>query len=497
MRIAIIGAGFAGLCTAKHFGAFGHEVTVFEKAPDVGGVWSKTRSYPGVSTQNGKDTYHLSDFKMPKHYPEWPSGPQVQSYLEDYAQKFDVMGKVRLSTLVEHAKRDEAAQTWTVTSRDLTTDQTNTETFDFVVVANGIFSKPMVPDYPGAAEFRAGGGVLCHSSEFTDLDQARGKSVLAVGYGKSTCDIAVGLAGVTNEMTVVARHLIWKMPKKLANVLNFKFLFLTRMGEALFPYIRRKGFERFLHGPGKPVRNSMLGSVQGVIARQLKLKKLGLVPDGSFERIARSTVSLVSDGFFDQVASGKIKVERDAEISRLTIEGGKPMAVLSNGKHVPADIVVCGTGWHQEVPFLDADVQARILDTRGNFRLYKTILPPTQAGLAFNGYNSSFFSPLSAEIGALWIAGYLMGDLKLPPVAEQLRVTDERLAWMEERTEGKHARGTNIIPFSMHQIDELLADLRLPIGGMTRFVEWQMPIKPSAYAGVAGKLLARQKKRGG
>ena len=139
----------------------------------------------------------------------------------------------------------------------------------------------------------------------------------------------------------------------------------------------------------------------------------------------------------------------------------------------------------------------RLLDARGNYRLYKNILPPTQAGLAFNGYNSSFFSPLSAEMGALWIAGYLMDDLKLPAVAEQLRITDERLAWMEERTEGKHARGTNIIPFSMHQIDELLADLRLPIGGMRRFMEWQMPVKPGAYAGMAGKLLARQKNRAG
>ena len=166
----------------------------------------------------------------------------------------------------------------------------------------------------------------------------------------------------------------------------------------------------------------------------------------------------MTDGFFDLVAAGKIKVERDTEISRLTIEGGKPIAVLSNGKHLAADIAICGTGWLQDVPFLDADVQARLLDAWGNCRLYRNILPPTQAGLAFYGYNSSFFSPLSAEMGALWIAGYLMDDLKLPAVAEQLRITDERLAWMEERTEGKHARGTNIIPFSMHQIDELLAD---------------------------------------
>lgn len=56
-------------------------MTVFEKVPDVGGVWSASRLYPGISTQNGKDTYCLADFPMPKDYPEWPSGQQVQAYL--------------------------------------------------------------------------------------------------------------------------------------------------------------------------------------------------------------------------------------------------------------------------------------------------------------------------------------------------------------------------------------------------------------------------------
>ncbi len=108
--------------------------------------------------------------------------------------------------------------------------------------------------------------------------------------------------------------------------------------------------------------------------------------------------------------------------------------------------------------------------------------------LAFNGYNSSFFSPLSAEMGALWIASLLAGALKLPSDAVQRDATDRRLRWMEERTEGKHARGTNIIPFSMHQIDELLADMDLSIGPVQRFMEWQMPVKPGNYARVAKEL---------
>ena len=48
MRVGVIGAGVAGLSTAKVLLAAGHEVVVFDRTPDVGGVWSRTRRYPGI-----------------------------------------------------------------------------------------------------------------------------------------------------------------------------------------------------------------------------------------------------------------------------------------------------------------------------------------------------------------------------------------------------------------------------------------------------------------
>jgi hypothetical protein len=194
------------------------------------------------------------------------------------------------------------------------------------------------------------------------------------------------------------------------------------------------------------------------------------------------------------VETGRIRVAREAEIARLAVEDGQRVAYLTDGQRLPADIVICGTGWRQEVPFLDAGVQAKIHDAKGNFRLHRCILPPGVQNLAFNGYNSSFFSPLSAEVGSWWIAALIAGDLKLPPEAERVASTDRRLAWMEARTEGKHAKGTNIIPFSMHQIDQLLDDLRMPIGGMQRFMEWQLPVKPAAYAKIGEAVKARLKR---
>lgn len=484
MRIAVIGAGFAGLSAVKVLTAFGHDVTAYEKAPDVGGVWSRTRRYPGLTTQNGSDTYALSDFPMPKHYPEWPSGEQVQSYLQAYAEHFGVLDKIRLDTEVVSA--EQGGDGWTVHTGN------DSETFDHLVVANGIFSEPSLPDYPGLGEYAAAGGRLTHASEFTDVEDARGRDVVVVGYGKSSCDVAVALSEVATSTTVVARELLWKMPRKLGGVLNYKYLLLTRLGEALFRYQTPVGFERFLHGPGVGVRNSMLGSIQSLVTRQLKLDDLGLVPPGTMERIARSTVSLVTEGFFEKAADGTIDIRRDMSITGLLEKDGRPAVELADGTVVAADVVVCGTGFHQRVPFLDDATQARLHDERGNFELFRQILPHDVEHLTFCGYNSSFFSPLSAEVAALWIAQHLDGALTLPRVEERRAQVAARLRWMEERTEGKHARGTNIIPFSVHNIDEMLGDIGLGVGRVGRVAEWLMPLRPGAYAAVTRRLVARR-----
>jgi dimethylaniline monooxygenase (N-oxide forming) len=491
--VGIIGAGFAGLSTAKVLASFGFDVTVFEKEPDVGGVWAASRRYPGLTTQNPRTTYALSDYPMPAHYPEWPSGEQVQAYLQGYVEHFGLEGRLQRSAQVVQADLDEARGQWTVTVRHLAGARAGALTehvFDQLVVCNGIFSEPAVPAYPGAVEFEAAGGRLCHTSQFNDATEAAGKHVLVVGYGKSSCDLANAVAATSRSTTVLARHLIWKIPKKFFNLLNFKFLLLTRMGEALFKYIELKGFERFLHGPGKPVRDSMLGSVQAVVTRQLQLQKIGLHPGTPLETIARSTVSLVTDGFYEKVAAGTLKVRKHTVIEQLM--PGK--ARLSTGEVVPADLVVCGTGWRQQVPFFGPGLLGRVTDARGNFRLYRSMLPVGVPRLAFNGYNSSFFSQLNCEIGALWLADLLCGGLQLPPPEQMNTHIDRRLAWMEERTDGKHSKGTNIIPFSVHHIDELLQDMRLPLGRATRFKQWLGPIDPADYAVVTRRLLKRHQK---
>jgi dimethylaniline monooxygenase (N-oxide forming) len=488
-NIAIVGAGFAGLVSAKVFRDFGWSVKVFEKDFEVGGVWSSSRRYPGLTTQNVRSTYALSDFPYPKDYPEWPSGEQVQKYMADYVTHFRLANDINLNTTVESTTFDEISQSWTVTTSD--SQGNHEEKFDFLVVANGIFSDPFVPDFEGQEGFLAAGGTIQHTCDFHSVDEIAGKDVVVVGYGKSSCDVAAATVGTSKSTTIVARKIIWKIPKKFKNVLNYKMLLLTRMGEALFPYVELKGVEKFLHGKGKAVSAGMLGSVQAVVTSQFKLNDIQLNPNTGLDTIVRSTVSLASDNFFKYIQEGKLVVERDTEIVKL--EPG--MATLKNGKQIPAEAIICGTGFHQRIPFFSPELMELITDSKNNFMLYRQILPIGVPRLAFNGYNSSFFSQLNAEVGAWWIASHLSGMLDLPSDDEQIAFTAKRLEWMEKRTEGKHSRGTNIIPFSVHNVDELLSDLEIHISSFKRFQEWLLPIDPRNYASIEGKLITRRDKK--
>jgi cation diffusion facilitator CzcD-associated flavoprotein CzcO len=489
MRIAIIGAGLAGLVTAKVLTQAGHEPHVFEKAPDVGGVWSRTRRYPGVTTQSPKAQYSFSDFPMPADFPEWPDGAQVQSYLADYTAHFGLEPALRLNTeVISAGPTGDGA--WSVEYRDAAGTHT-TESYDRLVVANGVFCEPAVPRFDGLAEFTDSGGQVCAGTEFHDAEQARGRAVLVVGYGKSACDVAVAISAVAARTDVIARQLLWKVPRKVGGRLNFKMLLLTRLGEGLFRYIRPRGLERFLHGPGNGLRRLMINSIGSVSVRQLGLRRLGLVPEGTMEDIVRGAIGLATEGFFEAVTAGDITVHRDRTIEQLLVVDGAPTARLSDGTLLPADLVVCATGFTQGVPFLPGEVRDQLLDERGNFMLYRQILPLGTPGLYFNGYNSSFFSPLNAELAALWIAADLAGALEKPDTESMRHAVVEQLAFMDIATDTHHCRGTKIIPFSIHNADEVLGDLGLNINPLIRAAHWLGPVDPAAYRRLTPMLLKR------
>lgn len=91
-RIIIIGAGWAGLATAKTYLQMARrldrriELTVLDNAPAApGGVWNPSRLYPGLLVQGLNGFYEFSDLSMidDEHpYGSIVTGERVQSYCE-------------------------------------------------------------------------------------------------------------------------------------------------------------------------------------------------------------------------------------------------------------------------------------------------------------------------------------------------------------------------------------------------------------------------------
>jgi cation diffusion facilitator CzcD-associated flavoprotein CzcO len=409
-------------------------------------------------------TYGFSDHEAPESWPEYPDGAQWQSHLAGYVARFGLAESLRLGDGVALAAP--SAHGW-----DLTLDSGARLDVDHLVVANGVFCQPHIPDWPGRESHAAAGGVVKAPSAQLTLDDARGKDVVVVGYGKSACDVALALSEVATTVTLVARRLLWKGAKRALGRDGEDFV-MTRTGELMFA--RPKAFRPLFNLVGRATN------------RQQGLAQLGLVPPGRFEEIAQSTISLATDGLYDAVRAGAVAVHRDRSIAALAGEKA-PTAVLDDGTVLAADLVVAATGFEQAVPFLEASV--RVQNESGEFELFRRILPHDVPNLTFCGYNSSLISTLNAEVGAVWTAAYLAGALTLPPT--QLRRAEVRaeLAEMAERTGGKHARGTCIIPFSIKNIDQMLDDLGTKLPARKRAAQWTRRAKPSDYrAALAGVL---------
>jgi len=459
MQIAVIGAGIAGLAATKVLTAVGHDVTTFDTEPDIGGVWSPTRHYPGLTTQNTRMTYEFSDHPAPSDWPDYPSAEQWHSYLRGYVERFGFDGCLRLGTGVALAKPTDGG--W-----DLSLDSGEHVETDHVVVANGVFSRPLIPDWPGLSAHAEAGGEVKAPSQGLTLDDGRGKHVVVVGYGKSACDSAMALSTVAASVTMVPRRLLWKGPKVLLGK-HFEDFAITRLGEVLFARPRTFG--------------PLFSVLSRATVKQQGLAALGLIPPGRFEDIVANSASLATDGFFDAVRSGTIAVLRDRSIVELRGSDGSdgsdgpdgpdgPRAVLDDGSVLPADLIVAATGFAQNVPFLDPALSAQ--NTDGDFELFRNVLPHTIPNLTFAGYNTSLVSSLSAEVGAIWIAAHLAGALNLPPLPARQAQARADLAARKLRTRGKYASGTVVLPRSLGNIDAMMRDMHAVLPRRTRMAQW-------------------------
>lgn len=204
-RVCVIGAGAAGLASARRLREAGHSPIVLERGDTVGGLWALGRRpggvlYDGLVTNLPKEVMAFHDFPFDPALPSYVTAADMATYLERFADAHALRPLVRLGCSVRDVSPEGAARAdeglgvarWRV-RYDVHADapaEPREESFDAVVVANGHYDRSVTPPLPGLAEFEAAGGRVEHARAYDRPEPYAGKSVLVVGARASGTDIA-------------------------------------------------------------------------------------------------------------------------------------------------------------------------------------------------------------------------------------------------------------------------------------------------------------------
>jgi cyclohexanone monooxygenase len=199
----IVGAGFAGLCTAIKLEEDGERsFAVLEKGSDVGGTW-RDNTYPGATCDVPSQLYSYS---FAPH--DWPRSysqqPDIQAYIKKVAAESGTLDRFHFDTPVEEAAWDESAQRWTVRT------PTDTWVSKTLVVGSGGLSEPRLPEIEGLETFQ---GEVFHSARWNHDVDLTGKRVAVIGTGASAIQIVPELQKVVARLDVYQRTAPWIIPR--------------------------------------------------------------------------------------------------------------------------------------------------------------------------------------------------------------------------------------------------------------------------------------------
>lgn len=480
--VCIIGAGISGLVTAKVLSDDGFHVTIFDSAPELGGVWASFRAYPGLRANNTKFSYNFSDLPYPASADEYPTAQQVRDYLNLYAGKFALRPHLYLSTRVTFVDRAPSGSGFTLTTNYA--GQSTTHHFDFVAVCNGVFSRPNLPTIKNSHLFS---GPILHSSYLRDFSQLSAKRVLVIGSAKSGLDCAALASQHAAQTTLLFRRAHWMIARHLPNGKPGESFFFNRFAGAFAPYHRSSPRNRFLHTRLAPLVRAWW-ALQGKLLRS----SVGYPPSMQPTEPLPAGLSFAGVGtdFFDAVHAGRITPQRGSISNILgptTVEYTSPDGTTSR---LEADVIILATGYRQSIDFL-APSLARLVLPAKKFRLYRHILPPSIPGLGFIGYASSTTCQLTSEIAAHWLSDCFLGNLALPSPAAMESEIDRVQAWLSSTIPGRD-QGYFIGGFVPPYLDELMRDMRLNPHRLSGFFShYFSQLLPEHWAGIATERRAR------
>lgn len=265
--VIILGAGFAGICTAIKLVESGRRnFIVLEKADTPGGTW-RDNVYPGCACDVPS---HLYSFSFAQH-PGWTSTfaaqPEILAYLRQLVLRYGIERHIVFNSNVVRMVWDGPAALW-----HLSTADGRSFSAHVVIAATGALHVPTMPAISGLDSFA---GPVFHTARWRRDVELAGRRVGVIGSGASAVQIIPPIAEVAENLTIFQRSPPWILPR----------------GERPISVLSRRAFA-MVPGLQRLVRAALFWQAEAIaIGFTVKPKLMGR----SQKRSARFLASVVKD----------------------------------------------------------------------------------------------------------------------------------------------------------------------------------------------------------
>jgi cyclohexanone monooxygenase len=323
-RIAVIGAGPAGIGAGHELLQQGFsDFVIFDSLDAPGGTW-RLHTYPGLACDVWAHSYTFTYAPNPDWSASFVDQPEIQSYLARCATEFGLDPHLRLNTRIDAVRYQEDGS-WL-----LTTQSGETHSFDVIINALGNQHTPLYPDVPGIDSFA---GDSWHGTRWNHDVNLSGKRVAVVGSAANAIQVVPEVAKLADHLYVLQRSANWVMPRgKKTYSATTQRLFRTFPGTMkLLRRMQMLMMGQVLHAV--TLGHSRMGQFENMVRKYIKKSindsslhealtpdtrygcKRGLVSDDFYPAFNRDNVELLSSGLAQVNAKGfKTTDGRDVEV---------------------------------------------------------------------------------------------------------------------------------------------------------------------------------------
>jgi dimethylaniline monooxygenase (N-oxide forming) len=487
-RVAVLGAGVSGLQSVRALKAKGFDVTAYDGSPNVGGLWRK--NYLSYGVQVPKQLYEFPDLEFSEvEVGKYPSGAEVQKYIERYVDHFNLGDNIALNTSVTKVTQNQDGS-WSVKIK--TNDGKEEDNhFDKVVVATGLYSNknPSLPAWATGETAACFNGEILHSSQVHNAEQIEGKKVVVVGNGKSAVDLAVASSNAgADSVTLLSRNPHWPTPRLIADIIPFQYVFLSRTGQNLVLGLTgplpgcSPSHSSLWHSVGQFIMPPIFKVVELLFAAQFRnvtgptspFNKVGVVED--FYGYAQ----VLDYSLRDKVKSGEVDWKVGA-IDSFESDG----VVLADGEKVEANMIICGTGFQKDYSIFDNATREKLNIEFDGLWLFNHTVPTNVDNLAFVGSELAVISNITGYgLQAAWLSKLWSGEIDANKQDMESEV-NELKEWKRKWMPNTPSRSSLVLLHQIHWYDRIMRDMGLKVGRKSNILsEWFMPYESSDYHGV-------------